>query len=233
MIKALKCHICYWMLNMNFPSAPLCEVVPHLTFSCLRNILNKFVCSCGDIVLCVWYIVWCVVLNVEEKELGLKTQSAALVNVSSFSQLTQTKPKVMTSNSRMVIWDSIPLVLLSNPGSAHLQVSSRRSQANWPRGWPWGSHRVQCTVWLHPGVGPVGEPTPQEVAVEAEEERLEPSGLAAGGPAAPPVGSQWVLELQEQVQATLWAPSDLQEWVDDPLILDSLPKKICGASVAP
>lgn len=44
-----------------------------------------------------------------------------------------------------------------------------------------------------------------------EEERLEPSGLAAGGPAAPPVGSQGFLELQEQVQATFLAPRDLQE----------------------
>lgn len=74
-------------------------------------------------------------------------------------------------------------------------------------GYPGG--RVQLTVWLHAGFVSVGESTPQEVELQGE--RLEPSGLAAGGPAAPPVGSQGFLELQEQVQATLLAPCDLQE----------------------
>lgn len=72
-----------------------------------------------------------------------------------------------------------------------------------------GPHRVQCAIRLHPGSGPVGESAPQEV--EVEEERLETPGLAEGEQAAPFVGSQGLLELQEEVQTTLLASPELQE----------------------
>lgn len=68
------------------------------------------------------------VLNccVEDNESGSETPSADLVTVSSFSQLTQTQPRMMTSDSTMSC-GTAPLVLVLHPGSAQLQVRSRRS----------------------------------------------------------------------------------------------------------
>lgn len=62
---------------------------------------------------------------------GEKMPSADLVNVSSFSQLTQTQPRLMTSDPTMLC-DTAPLVLVLHPGSAHLQVSSRRRLSDGP-----------------------------------------------------------------------------------------------------
>lgn len=62
----------------------------------------------------------------EDTESGWEMPSADLVTVSSFSQLTQAQPRLMTSDSTMLC-GTAPLVLVLHPGSAQLQVRSRRS----------------------------------------------------------------------------------------------------------
>lgn len=144
-------------------------------------------------------------------KLGWKTLSADLDNVSRFSQLTRTKPKLTASDPRKLMCGTAPMVLLLHSGPASLQVSHQRSRNDWSRWLPRGSQRVQRVVWLHLGFGPVGQSVPQKVEVEG---LLEPPGQAAGGPAATPVGAQGFLGFQEQVQASLLLPRDLQEWVE-------------------
>lgn len=63
---------------------------------------------------------------------------------------------------------------------------------------------------MHTESSPVGESVPQEVELK-KGECMEPPGRAASGSAAPPVDSQGLLELQEQIQTKLQAQRGLQE----------------------